>query len=290
MSQSILHLSDLHVGKSTKEGENLNLIVEKIITRWANENNKPVILITGDIVDDGEENQFIEARKILNPLYMKGFMVLPVPGNHDYGRNGNHAKTRRFKHFKNAFFPFEYVGYPFSKEIGGQLFVGLNSMKAETGFFDGLLADGELGGRQIDDTTGILKKTLDRKPEQKVIIYLHHHPFLFPDDSILEEIGEKIGHCLKDGDDFMNKILGRADILLFGHEHRHMDFSGTQICNKYKIPIILSCSKSTDETMKEYNVEDTGKSGTTILNEGLMGRLITIKDNGQIDVESLVFS
>lgn len=289
MTQFILHLSDLHVGRSAKEGENLNLIVEKIINRWANENNKPVILITGDLVDDGEEKQFIEARQILNPIYAKGFTVLPVPGNHDYGWNGNHAKAKRFKHFKNAFFPFEYVGYPFSKEIGGHLFIGLNSMKAEEGFFDGLLADGELGGRQIDDTTGILKKTLARNPYQKVIIYLHHHPFLFPDDSILETIGEKIGHWLKDGDDFMNKIMKRTDILLFGHEHRHIDFSGTQICRKYEIPKILSCSKSTDETMKEYNVEGTGKSGATILNEGLMGRLITIEDNGDIKAETLVF-
>ena len=36
--------------------------------------NKPVLLITGDVVDDGEENQFTKARKILDPLYLEIFI------------------------------------------------------------------------------------------------------------------------------------------------------------------------------------------------------------------------
>ena len=128
MSLSILHLSDLHVGKTNEEGKNLQIIVKKIVSKWGEEEKKPVILITGDIVDDGEEEQFNETRKVLDPLYSKNFQVLPIPGNHDYGWNGNHAKARRFKYFKNAFFPFENVSYPFPKEIDGHIFIGLNSM------------------------------------------------------------------------------------------------------------------------------------------------------------------
>ena len=63
------------------------------------------------------------------------------------------------------------------------------------------MADGELGSSQINNTIGILKKVINRKPEKKVIIYLHHHPFFYPDDNLFEKTGEKIGHWLKDGDE-----------------------------------------------------------------------------------------
>lgn len=289
MALQILHLSDLHVGRTSKEGENLKIIVQKTVKKWEGAENKPVILITGDSVDDGRESQFIDARRILDPLYLKNFRLLLIPGNHDYGCNGVHAEESRFKYFKNVFFPLENVSYPFPKEIEGHIFVGLNSMKAETHFFDGLLADGELGSKQINNTIGILKKLENRKPERKVILYLHHHPFLFPDDNIFEEIGEKVGHWLKDGDDLMHKISGRPDIILFGHEHRHLDFSGTQISRKYRIPTILSGGKSTDGTMKEFKVADNGKAESKIINEGLMGRLIKIQDNGAIEIENMTF-
>ncbi len=289
MAFQILQLSDLHVGRKKKEGKNLDIVVEKIVKKWGNKKEKPVILITGDIVDDGEKSQFIDARKRLEPLYANYFKVLVVPGNHDYGWNGNHARESRFKYLKSQFFPFENVSYPYPKEIGGHIFIGLNSMKAETGFFDGLLADGELGNKQINNTIGILKKAANRKPEQKVIVYLHHHPFLYPDDKFLKKTGEKIGHWLKDGEDLMHKISGQVDILLFGHEHRHLDFSGTQISTKYRIPIILSGGKTTDEDSKEFNVLKTGKAGKKILNKGLMANLITIQDIGSIDVDTVCF-
>ena len=88
----------------------------------------------------------------------------------------------------------------------------------------------------------------------------------------------------------MHKISGKPDILLFGHEHRHLDFSGTQISKKYRTPIILSGGKSTDNTMKEFKVADDGKAGSQVLNAGLMGRFIDIWDNGNIVVENVNFA
>jgi predicted MPP superfamily phosphohydrolase len=291
MALQVLHLSDLHIGKTvTVERDNLYTIVRKIIEKWGGTASKPLILITGDIADDGKEGQVNDARAILDPLYKSGFRLLAIPGNHDYGRNGSHAVESRFKYFKTAFFPLENVSYPFPKEISGHMFIGLNSMKANTHFFDGLLADGELGERQINDTIGILKKKEDRKPQEKVIIYLHHHPFLYPGLPILNYVPDLVGHYLKDGHDFMHKISGRVDVLLFGHEHWHLDFSGTQISRRYRIPVILSAGKSTDETTKEYKVDDEGKADKdNVLNQGLLGRLITIQDDGATKVESIKF-
>jgi 3',5'-cyclic AMP phosphodiesterase CpdA len=96
MSTKILHLSDLHVGKSKSESRNLKRIVKKVIESFSK--FKLTILLTGDIVDDGQKKQYKEAKKILKPLFDNpNFNVWPVPGNHDYGWNGIHAQRQRFK-------------------------------------------------------------------------------------------------------------------------------------------------------------------------------------------------
>jgi predicted MPP superfamily phosphohydrolase len=53
MSTKILHLSDLHVGKSKSESRNLKRIVKKVIESFSK--FKLTILLTGDIVDDGQK-------------------------------------------------------------------------------------------------------------------------------------------------------------------------------------------------------------------------------------------
>ena len=52
--------------------------------------------------------------------------------------------------------------------------------------------------------------------KQKVIVYLHHHPFLFPDEGVLKKIGGECGHRLEDGSHFMKEIKNqRVDILFY---------------------------------------------------------------------------
>ena len=66
MLTRVLQISDLHIGEGEEVDKNFDLIVERIIDKGENGNdwkeNKPLILITGDIVNDGEEVQFIHAR------------------------------------------------------------------------------------------------------------------------------------------------------------------------------------------------------------------------------------
>ena len=100
-------------------------------------------------------------------------------------------------------------------------------MKAEAHWYDNLLADGELGVKQLKVLSGILNGLDSRPRNQKIILYLHHHPFLFPDDSLLEIAGEYVAHRLKDGRALMSIIKGRGDVLLFGHDHRHLNFSNS---------------------------------------------------------------
>lgn len=292
MSTKIVQLSDLHVGKSNSESKNLKHIVNRITESY--QETKLTILLTGDIVDDGQKKQFKEAKKILKPLLDNPhFNVWPVPGNHDYGWNGVHAERQRYKYFKQSFYDLETVSYPHVKiNSDGNVFIGLNSMKAETGFWDGLLADGELGSRQIHNTSGKLNAIDQLSPSErkrkKVIVHLHHHPFLYPDENIIEEGIERIGHWLKDGEALMRVLAGRIDILLFGHEHRHLNFFGTELCKRYRIPWILSCGKSTKKN-KEYAVNKQGEATDKILNAGLMGNLIDIGSRGKITVKTITF-
>ncbi|MEW6267248.1 MAG: metallophosphoesterase [Thermodesulfobacteriota bacterium] len=301
MGTKIFHISDLHIGRlvpteANEESRNLEIIVNWLVKHYGEDKITRVVLITGDLADDGTRSQFEDVRRLLQPLYDYGFIVWPVPGNHDYGTDGIHAKASRFIPFKDTFFskntpPFydENVSYPHVKLFGGHLFLGLNSMKAETGFVDGLLADGELGSKQIKNIIGVLRKYLDRPPTQKVIVHLHHHPFMFPDQSLIEKIADYLTHRLKDGPELMHNIAGKIDILLFGHEHHHLDFSGTAISRQYRIPIILSNGKSTEQA-KAFAMKDDGTVlKGTVLAKGLLGRMIEIDDEGVPSVMNIEF-
>jgi 3',5'-cyclic AMP phosphodiesterase CpdA len=251
----ILHISDLHIGREDKVGrwKQAEKIVRETIREWGGDDDKPLVLITGDVVDDGAEVEFVEARRILRPLHRAGFQVAPLPGNHDYGWNGAHAEERRFKLFKKYLLGIETrVTYPDVPYADNDVaLITLNSMQAETGFWDGLLADGELGSRQLDELDELITTLRDeRKKSYKIVVALHHHPFQFPDDPPLRKVTERIGHRLKDGKDLMKLLSGRIDALLFGHEHRHVDFSepfhGHVFTKEYDIPCILSSGRSTD--------------------------------------------
>ena len=271
----ILHISDLHIGKEetdVDEWRQAEKLVRLIKRNWGKDLVKPLVLITGDIVDDGREVEYIEARRILAPLHRAGFQVAPLPGNHDYGWNGAYAQEKRFKLFKKFLMGIETrVTYPDVPHADDDVSViTLNSMKSETGFWDGLLADGELGNDQLDELAElitVLRK--ERKKSHKIVVALHHHPFLFPDDKFFKKAKEWYGHRLKDGADLMRIIGGRVDALLFGHEHRHVDFSepfdGHVFTEEFDVPCILASGKST--------------------NRGLPARVITIEGRRKLRVE-----
>jgi 3',5'-cyclic AMP phosphodiesterase CpdA len=252
----LLHLSDLHIGKQATtldEKYETNRIVRSIIAKWGGADDKPIVVITGDIVDDGLEEQYQLARQCFLPLRQLGFQLVFAPGNHDYGREGSFALARNFKLFKKYLHGIRdrvtYPDVPFETE--DLTLITLNSMKAETGLWDGLLADGELGQKQLDNLGELIRDLrAEYGAEHTIAVALHHHPFLYPDDSKFHAAYEWLGHRLKDGADFMTIVEGKIDILLFGHEHRHVnfavDFPSATLTTKYGIPVILSNGKSTE--------------------------------------------
>lgn len=71
-----IQLSDLHIHKDNDKEDNLDCmkVVGYIINRYSVD--KPIVLLTGDIVDDGAKDQYKNAVKILQLLVDNGFTVL----------------------------------------------------------------------------------------------------------------------------------------------------------------------------------------------------------------------
>lgn len=310
MSTRIIHISDIHLGKTDLEKTNFERIIDKIIANYASQ--KPIIIVTGDIVDDGDAQQYDEARRILDKLYHEGLKVLLVPGNHDYGKNGNHAEKKNYQQFQSSFskyFKNTPVGFPYELELNGHVFIGLNSMADvfkngkviptnDDGIFSGnsnygdkdvYFASGKLGKDQINKTIEILNKHRARTSEKKVILYLHHHPFPIKPHIIGKVDG--LFHGLVDGEDFMNAIKNcHVDLLLFGHEHIHIDFSRPYWSGNYMISTILCSGKSTGgDRAKKGTIADKEKLETEEVPDKLLGRMIEITPDGKINPSDILF-
>ena len=91
--RKVLHLSDLHIGlnNSTVPADQAEKIIGAILKRYESESPKPIVVITGDIVDYADsgypqlpQNHLDTALGLLNRLTQAGLAVLVIPGNHDY--------------------------------------------------------------------------------------------------------------------------------------------------------------------------------------------------------------
>lgn len=209
--KKIIHLSDLHVGFSHC-ANSLKRIVDRIQAKYSPGSH--VILVTGDVVDNAnKKGSYESARSQLKRLEERDFLVLVVPGNHDYGSGGK-GKKKYVKGFKKAFFDNERITYPKLDIDGDIAFIGLDSM-ADT--FDGLDrfgADGELGNRQLKRLAKLLGGR--KLKNKKKVVYLHHHPF--------DARGRH--HMLKDYRQLKRVIEGKIDCLLFGHNHDGNQYPG----------------------------------------------------------------
>ena len=83
-----VHISDLHIGQNAVFNKRAKQLVSRIARQYASYDEKPVVLITGDLVHDGLAEQYELAKDILFKLHNQDFKLLMCPGNHDYGSDG----------------------------------------------------------------------------------------------------------------------------------------------------------------------------------------------------------
>lgn len=236
----LIHLSDIHIGKSNNK-KRFAAIVDWIIQNKSN-HNAEVVVVTGDIVDDGSLGQYREAKLQIEKLKSSGFCVMPTPGNHDYGANGiveNWDCVERFKKYISG-----NVDYPNMEIVGDCAFIMLDSMLQEMKDYELWGAQGELGEQQLSELDRILDDIEENHSSMKVVVALHHHPFYYNyflklrDDDLLKKV-------------IMDESRGdsRIDCLLFGHKHTEKRFSGESSKeSKYNIGVIYASGSSTERT------------------------------------------
>jgi predicted MPP superfamily phosphohydrolase len=244
-----IHLSDLHIKKDMKKTENKNCIkvVEFIINKYLNEATKPIILITGDIVDDGEEKQYKAAVKILKPL-TEHFTILACPGNHDYGPCGNfyaeesQALFQKYilgnllkeKEAQKANVTMEKL-FPTEHTVDNVVFLGVDSVVGNENEF-GHFASGEVGEKQRIALTKKLKAI--GQSGKKAVVYFHHHPIHYQngiDKPFME---------MEDAKQVLRILATQTHFVCFGHRHKTDVYSSDDI--DADIDYILASGKTTE--------------------------------------------
>ena len=232
--RTLIHISDLHVGRKKIESEQLKKVFSKIAESYP---GIPV-LITGDLTHSATVGQFKKTRGFLNGL-AKTNPILSVPGNHDYAWRGNILRAKGWENWV------KYLGSPLGWKRDEIHWLGV---KNEPKNVEGLgiwehgscvyigIDSGDPGGKVASargyiskGLAGALKKILKKYSNKTRIACIHHHPFT--DGFFTELKGSKI---------LMAALRGNCELFLFGHEHAYGIWWG-----KEGIPLIVSSHKTT---------------------------------------------
>jgi 3',5'-cyclic-AMP phosphodiesterase len=181
---NIVQLSDLHVGGLFKE-EAFNTIVKEV-----NDLSPDVIIISGDLTDDGLIFQFQQARTLIQKLTCPNLIALP--GNHDY----RHTGYLLFKKF-----------FPFSKQVNefdNLIILILGTARPDRD-------EGEVGHRQ----NVWMEEVLSKYEKKTKIVVMHHHLIAIPDTGYANVVG-----ILDAGDTLRACLESKVDLVLCGHKHR----------------------------------------------------------------------
>jgi 3',5'-cyclic AMP phosphodiesterase CpdA len=178
----LVQISDIHLGGLFRQD------VFDTLVKEVNGMNPDIIIITGDLTDDGLLFQFERARLEIQKFQCLNKIILA--GNHDYRHTG-------YLLFKK-FFPSKQV-----YEFDDALILTLGTARPDRD-------EGEVGYRQ----NLWMEKTLSKYPNKKKIVAMHHHLIGIPDTGtdkiIILDAGDTLRTCLQ----------SKVNLVLCGHKHR----------------------------------------------------------------------
>lgn len=155
----IAQITDLHVRATPTSafggldtGARLASVVAAILSL---DMRPDVVVVTGDLVDDGTAAEYDRLRDLLSPLPMP---VFPVPGNHDNRENLLHAFPNLRGRMETPFVQYAVDDHPVR-------LIGLDT--SEPGHIGGVLCEERL------DHAALMIAT-SRKP---TLVFMHHPPF-----------------------------------------------------------------------------------------------------------------
>jgi 3',5'-cyclic AMP phosphodiesterase CpdA len=239
-----IHLSDLHIHTDSNNNIDVTSTLNFILKNYPNH----ALIVTGDITDDGAEDQYVNAYNLLKPFQSRIFIC---PGNHDFGAVGNlysHERALRFDAFlakqlalggtfKGDSTPVVNVVREQDIEI---MLIALDSNLETYQPFD--FACGEIGQVQLKALENIL--TSSRRSGVIKILFFHHHPFMV-NDPFME---------LKDAKELARVVYGKVDVILFGHKHEMGQWN-----NRWGIKHILASDNSPNKNFaKEIEITNAG--------------------------------
>jgi len=179
----IVQLSDLHVG-SQFQPELFETVVKEV-----NELNPDVIVITGDLTNEGLMKEYEKCKSLLTKFNTK--KIFSMSGNHDY-RNTGYLLFKKF-------FPFKTVN-ELDDEI---ILITLGTSRPDRN-------EGEVGYRQ----NLWLERTMKKYKDKVKILAMHHHLVAIPDTG-----SDQL--TVIDAGDVLRTILDTGvDLVLCGHKHR----------------------------------------------------------------------
>jgi 3',5'-cyclic AMP phosphodiesterase CpdA len=248
-NMKLIHLSDLHFHRRKADNSAATKTLGYVKKQYPNHG----LVVTGDIVDDGHEEQYERAFDAL-----KNFMgrIYISPGNHDFGAAGNFYSQERAERFDEMLsIPLQQGGtftgdntpvvHIMEEDTDRVMLIALDSNLETAHPFD--FACGEIGNEQLTALDTILSNP--STADVIKILFLHHHPFMHG-NPFME---------LKDAYELMRSIYCRVHAVLFGHKH-----VSNQWENMNGIPYVLASDNSPG---KDWAREITIEHGVVTVND-----------------------
>jgi len=179
----IVQLSDLHVGSQF-----LPEVFETLV-KEVNGLNPDVIVITGDLTNEGLVKEYEKCKSLLTKFNAK--KIISISGNHDY-RNTGYLLFKKF-------FPFQAIN-----ELDDDVvLVTVGTARPDRN-------EGEVGYRQ----NLWLERTMKKYKDKIKIVAMHHHLIPIPDTG-----SDQL--TVVDAGDVLRTVLdSQVDVVLCGHKHR----------------------------------------------------------------------
>lgn len=179
----IVQISDLHIGSQFLQ-EKFDILVDEV-----NRLNPDVIVVTGDLTNEGLIKEYEKCKSLLSKFNTK--RIITVSGNHDY-RNTGYLLFKKY-------FPIETV----NELDDNVVLVTLGTARPDRN-------DGEVGYRQ----NLWLDRTMKKYKNRVKILAMHHHLIAIPDTG-----SDQL--TVVDAGDVLRTILStEVDLVLCGHKHR----------------------------------------------------------------------
>ncbi len=183
----IAQLSDLHVSNGFKK-EMLEKAIDEV-----NNMDPDLIVVTGDITENGILQEYERAREYINMIKCKSILMLS--GNHDYRNTGYLLFKRFFGDKIKQFYEHEEC-----------IITTLSTSRPDRD-------EGEVGYRQNLWLLNTLSKYSNDKSRVKIIA-MHHHLIPIPDTGSDRII------VVDAGDVLHTALIAKVNLVLCGHKHR----------------------------------------------------------------------